>query len=256
MTQNFDLENIDDATVYDQDNEKVGSVKQIYLDDQTGKPRFATVSTGLFGMKETFVPLDAASRADDGNLTVPFTKDFIKDAPNIEPDGHLEPSEERRIFEYYGADMTAGGPAPNADAGRTDVPAADATGEEAVAREERLKVGKEDQVAGQVRLRKRVVSEHQQVEVPVEREELVVERESIDPDSPEARAGSLDDAQDSDETITLHEERPVVDKETVATEKVNVGKRKVTDTETVGGDVRKEEIDVEEDDVDRGGKNR
>lgn len=117
-------------------------------------------------------------------------------------------------------------------------------------------MGKEDQVAGQVRLRKRVVSEHQQVEVPVEREELVVERESIDPDSPEARAGSLDDAQDSDETITLHEERPVVDKETVATEKVNVGKRKVTDTETVGGDVRKEEIDVEEDDVDRGGKNR
>lgn len=249
MTQNFDLENIDNAIVYDQNNEKVGTVKQIYLDDQTEQPRFATVSTGLFGMNETFVPLDAASRADDGNLTVPFTKDFIKDAPNIEPDGHLEPSEERRIFEYYGADMSAVGFAPNAGEGPTE-PATDEPTETAVAREERLNVGTQDQVTEQVRLRKRVVSEHQQVEVPVEREELVVERQSIDPDSPEAQAGSLDDAHDSDETITLHEERPVVDKETVATEKVNVGKRKVTETETVDAEVRKEEIDVEQDNQD------
>ncbi|GAA2034205.1 hypothetical protein GCM10009720_13510 [Yaniella flava] len=126
-----------------------------------------------------------------------------------------------------------------------------------MAYEERLNVGKQDHVAGQARLRKRVVSERQQVEVPVEREELVVEREKIDPNSGEAQTGSLDDAAGSDETITLHEERPVVEKETVATERVNVDKRKVTDTETVTGDVRKEEIDVDADDVARGrhGKN-
>ena len=95
MTENFNLENINGATVYDQNNDKVGTIKDIYLDDQTGKPSFATVSTGLFGMKETFVPLDAARPVADGDLKVPFTKDFIKDAPNIDPDGHLEPSEER-----------------------------------------------------------------------------------------------------------------------------------------------------------------
>lgn len=259
MTQNFDLENIEGATVFDQDNEKVGSVKEIYLDDQTDEPRFATVSTGLFGMKETFVPLDAAHPIADGDLKVPFTKDFIKDAPNIDPDGHLEPSEEREIFEYYGMGHagaantktpTAGQPATGAPA--AGKPTAGETEEQAVAREERLNVGKEDQVVGQARLRKRVVTEHQQVDVPVEREELVVEREPIDPNSPQARTGSLDDAEDSEETITLHEERPVVDKETVATEKVNVGKRKVTDTETVGGEVRKEEIDVEADETNRG----
>lgn len=265
MTQNFNLENIDDATVYDQDNEKVGTVKEIYLDDQTDQPRFATVSTGLFGMKETFVPLDAAQQIADGDLKVPFTKDFIKDAPNIDPDGHLEPSEEREIFEYYGVGHgdtantqtpaaggpAAGGPAAGAPTAEDPAAAVDA-GEQAVAHEERLKVGKEDQVAGKARLRKRVVTEHQQVDVPVEREELVVEREPVDPNSPQARAGSLDDAEDTEETVTLHEERPVVDKETVATEKVNVGKRKVVDTETVEGDVRKEEIDVETDDVNRG----
>ena len=251
MNNNFDLETIYDATIYDQDNEKVGAVKEVYLDDQTGEPRFATVSTGLFGMKQTFVPLDAARASGEGDLTVPFTKDFIKDAPNIDPDGHLDPSEERRIFEHYGAENAS------RSAAAPDNTATDDGGEQAVAHEERLKVGKQAHVTDQVRLRKRVVSERQQVDVPVEREELVVEREKIDPNSREARSGSLDDAADSDETVTLHEERPVVDKETVATEKVNVDKRKVTDTETVSGDVRKEEIDVDSDDVDRGrhGKN-
>lgn len=261
MTQNFNLENLDDATVYDQDNEKVGSVKEIYLDDQTDEPRFATVSTGLFGLKETFVPLDAAQPIADGDLKVPFTKDFIKDAPNIDPDGHLEPSEEREIFEYYGMSPTGGAntktPAAGDVAGAPtagDPAAAVEGGEQAVAREEHLKVGKEDHVAGQARLRKRVVTEREQVDVPVEREELVVEREPVDPNSPQARTGtgSLDDAEEIDETITLHEERPVVDKETVASEKVNVGKRKVVDTETVGDEVRKEKIDVETDDVNRG----
>ena len=273
MTQNFNLENLGNATVYDQNNDKVGSVKEIYLDDQTDEPRFATVSTGLFGMKETFVPLDAAQSIADGDLKVPFTKDFIKDAPNIDPDGHLEPAEEREIFEYYSLDHTgktdaptAGGPAAGAPAagapaaGRqaAGAPVADEAGEQAVAREEHLKVGKQDHVAGKARLRKRVVTEHQQVDVPVEREELVVERETIDPNSPQARSagGSLDNAEETDETITLHEERPVVDKETVATEKVNVGKRKVVDTETVGGEVRKEEIDVEADDVNRGNRDK
>ena len=95
------------------------------------------------------------------------------------------------------------------------------------------------------------MTEHQQVEVPVEREELVVEREKIDPNSPAGRTGAIGDTEETEETITLREERPVVGKETVATEKVNVGKRKVVDTETVGGEVRKEEIDVEAEDVDR-----
>lgn len=262
MTETFNIENYDNATVYDQNNEKVGTVKEVYLDDQTGEPNFVTVSTGFFGMKETFVPLDAASRIADGDLKVPFTKDFIKDAPNIDPDGHLDPAQEREIFEYYSLDRgtgrrgaatppgdTVGGVTTDPDIATTD-PAAS---EQAVAHEERLVVDKQEQVAGKVRLRKRVVTEHQQVDVPVEREELVVERETIDPDSPAARSGGIDSTEESEETITLRQERPVVGKETVATEKVNVGKRKVVDTETVEGEVRKEEIDVETDiDHDRG----
>ena len=259
MTQTFDLNTIEEATVYDQDNEKVGEVQEIYLDDRTEAPRFATVKTGLFGLKETFIPLGSARQIADGDLKVPFSKDFIKDAPNIDPDGHLEPSEEEEIFEYYGVKETdkaaTGTPAPGTPAAgkpTAGTPAADETEEQAVAREERLVVDKQDEVAGKARLRKRVVTDHEQVEVPVEREELIVERENIDQDAPAARAGKIDDTDETEATVTLHEERPVVDKETVATEKVNVGKRKVVYTETVGDEVRKEKIDVEADDVNRG----
>lgn len=271
MTETFNLETIDGATVFDQNNDKVGTVKEVYVDDQTGNARFVTVATGLFGMKETFVPLDAARSIADGDLKVPYTKDFIKDAPNIDPDGHIDPSEEQEIFAYYELDRASGNPAAGTTgtpaAGTAGNPAADAptrntaagvaptdqeNAEQAVAHEERLVVGKEEHVTGKARLRKRVVTEHQQVEVPVEREELVVEREPIDPNSAAARAGAINDTDETEETITLREERPVVDKETVATEKVNVGKRKVVDTETVEGDVRKEEIDVDADDADRG----
>lgn len=111
MNDRFDIDRLTDANVYDQNNDKVGSIGEIYLDDQTDEPKFATVKTGLFGTKETFVPIDSATQSEDG-LVVPFTKDFIKDAPNIDVDGHLDPEEERRIFEYYG--LADGG------TGRTD----------------------------------------------------------------------------------------------------------------------------------------
>lgn len=264
-----DLDALENSTVYDSDNKKLGTVGQIYLDGHTEEPKFVTVNTGLFGTKETFVPYDAASHTADG-LTVPFTKDFIKDAPNIEADGPLSAEDQQRIFDYYESDSggtgahstgthdqgarsqgtaaggagAAGAPQTDAGPGRGGHVDSDA---EVTAKEERLNVGTQQQEAGQARLRKRVRTEHETVEVPVEREELVVERENIDPDSPDARTtgGITDDADSAEETVTLHEERPVVDKETVATEKVNVGKRTVQDTETVEGDLRKEEIDVE-----------
>ncbi|GAA4282825.1 PRC and DUF2382 domain-containing protein [Brevibacterium daeguense] len=288
MTKNIDFDALENANVYDSEDKKIGSIGQVYLDDQTQDPKFVTVNTGLFGTKETFVPFDAANQSADG-LRVPFTKDFVKDAPNIDVDGHLTPDEERRLFEYYGLDYhapaagqgtaghgtaghgTAGvrldeertdhvdefGIAKGAAEGRTGhtgtagtagAGTGTAADDEMVAREERLKVGTEQHEAGRARLRKRVRTEHQNVEVPVQREELVVEREKLDPNDPAARnAGRIDPTGDVEETVTLREERPVVDKETVATEKVDVGKRTVQDTETVSGDVRKEEIDIEAD---------
>ena len=89
-------------TLYSSDNEKIGKIGQVFLDDDTDRPEFLTVNTGLFGMNESFVPAADADVTDDG-VHVPFTKDQVKDAPNVDVDsGHLDQSEERRLYEHYG----------------------------------------------------------------------------------------------------------------------------------------------------------
>ncbi len=267
--ENIDIDQLRGSDLYDQTGSKIGSIGEVYLDDQTNEPAFLTVNTGLFGMNETFVPYQSVSR-DGDNLVAPFEKSFVKDAPNIAADGSLTPEEEEEIFRYYSLDSGTGRDRDrdgvrdhdrhgthdrdrdglrdrDRDGVRDHDRAAAGDQQQVVAHEERLNVGKEQVETGRARLRKHVVTEKQQVEVPVQREELVVERESIDPNSPEARRGGGIDADrgDVEETVTLREERPVVDKETVATEKVNVGKRVVEDKETVGGEVRKEQIDID-----------
>jgi uncharacterized protein (TIGR02271 family) len=139
-----------------------------------------------------------------------------------------------------------GDPAEGAPAGadeRTSREAADqgqVQGQESVTlHEERLNVGTEKVETGRVRLRKHVVTETEQVEVPVQREEVVVERVPAG----EETGGELSEG-DSEAEVTLTEERPVVNKETVATEQVNIGTRTVQDTETVSGEVGHEEVDI------------
>jgi uncharacterized protein (TIGR02271 family) len=116
--------------------------------------------------------------------------------------------------------------------------------------EERLRVGTETHETGRARLRKRVVTEYQQVSVPVSHEELHVEREPItDANRDDAYSGP--EIAESEHEVTLHEERPVVSTETVPTERVRLGTETVHDTEQVGRDVRREEIELDEDGGDR-----
>ena len=114
--------------------------------------------------------------------------------------------------------------------------------------EEQLRVGTETHEAGRARLRKHVVTEHQQVTVPVTREEVTLEREPIT----DANRGDAYDGpaiSEEEHEVTLHAERPVVDTEAVAVERVRLGKETVTDQETVGGEVRKEEIELDRGDA-------
>ncbi|WP_342743469.1 PRC and DUF2382 domain-containing protein [Geodermatophilus saharensis] len=87
--------------VYDDTGDKIGSVSEVYLDDETGQPEWATVRTGLFGTKESFIPLRDADLTNDG-LRVHVSKAKVKDAPRIDTDGHLSPQEEQELYRYYG----------------------------------------------------------------------------------------------------------------------------------------------------------
>lgn len=97
----LDIDRLQNLDVFDRHGDKIGAIGQIYVDDNTGEPTFVTVKTGLFGTRETFVPVQNAEQMNDG-LRVPFDKSYVKDAPNIDSDGHLSESEQHDLYHYYG----------------------------------------------------------------------------------------------------------------------------------------------------------
>ncbi|WP_425402610.1 PRC and DUF2382 domain-containing protein [Geodermatophilus telluris] len=292
--------------VYDDSGDKIGSVSEVYLDDETGQPEWATVRTGLFGTKESFVPLREADLTNDG-LRVHVSKAQVKDAPKIDTDGHLSPQEEQELYRYYGvgygsgtqttgqtttqttgrgttdtgtagtysmdqtrgdqdlttagtgtAGMAAGTTGTVGDRDRDGIPdrmenragtvgrdTSGPTTDNAMTRsEEHLEVGTRREEVGRARLRKYVVTENVTETVPVSREEVRVEREPItESNMPNAMDGPT--ISEEEHEVTLHAERPVVSKEATPVERVRLDTETVTGQETVSGDVRKEQIEVD-----------
>jgi uncharacterized protein (TIGR02271 family) len=251
----------------DPQGDKIGSVGQVYVNDETGQPDWITVNTGLFGMKETFAPL-AGSSFDGDNLVLPFDKAVVKDAPDVADASHLDADEQQSLYTYYqqylgtGTTGTAGGRQTAETTGDYDQRTA-ATGEagyrqglgqdtsgpntdEAMTRsEEHLRVGTEQVEAGRARLRKYVVTEQQTVQVPVSREEVRVEREPIT-DANRGDALSGGEITEEEHEVVLREERPVVTTEAVPVERVRLGTETVTEEQTVSGEVRKEQIELDD----------
>lgn len=62
------------------DGAKIGGVGQVYADDDTGQPNWVTVKTGLFGTKESFVPLEGA-RVEGDDIVVPYTRTRSRTRP-------------------------------------------------------------------------------------------------------------------------------------------------------------------------------
>ena len=87
-------------TVVDRDGDKIGTFDELYLDEDD-RPAWGAVTTGLFGMRQTFVPLSEA-RPEEDVLRVPFGKDMVKDAPNVDPDAQLSADEEELLYRHYG----------------------------------------------------------------------------------------------------------------------------------------------------------
>jgi sporulation protein YlmC with PRC-barrel domain len=104
------------STVRDSAGEKIGKVRQVYLDDTTGQPEWVTVHTGLFGTKESFVPL-AAARVEGDELVVEIPKGKVRDAPRVDEDGHLSEEQETELYTYYGVSQGPFGRQTPTDAG-------------------------------------------------------------------------------------------------------------------------------------------
>jgi uncharacterized protein (TIGR02271 family) len=253
----------------DADGGKIGTIEEIYLDADTNEPEWALVHTGLFGTKRNFVPLREANESDQGVRT-PYTKDQVKDAPSIDPDGQLSQDEEAALYRHYGLDYSesrsdsglpeggagTSGTTETAGAGitdREDAPGTtgrDTSGpttDDAMTRsEEELHVGTREREAGRARLRKYVVEDQVTQTVPVRREEVRVEREPIT----DANVGSATDGpaiSEEEHEVVLHAEEPVAEKRVVPKERVRLDKDVETSEQQVSDTVRQERIDVDDD---------
>jgi uncharacterized protein (TIGR02271 family) len=263
-----DIETWRGRTLVDSSGDKIGKIEDVYLDRQSGEPEWVAVKTGIFGSNVSFVPIHDASNTGD-DLQVAYTKDQVKDAPNIDPDGELSPEEERRLYSHYGRgdydqwtpdseDRTEATYGRDFDGDRDFEGDRDATGtvgrdtsgpttDDAMTRsEEELNVGTQRRETGRARLRKYVTTENVTQTVPVQREEVRVEREPIT-DANADRALDGPDISEEEHEVTLHTEEPVVEKRTVPKERVRLDKDVHTDEETVSEDVRKEQIEAEGD---------
>lgn len=255
-------------TVVDRDGDKIGSVEEIYLDDQTGDPEWLLVKTGLFGTKSTFVPIRDAQSEGDDSVRVPFEKAQVKDAPNIDAEQELSQSAEQEIYSHYGMgygesrsgsglpedggaggdrDLTDGDVDVDSTRGTVGHDTSGPTTDDAMTRsEEELRVGTRQEETGRARLRKHVVTENVQTTVPVSREEVRLETEPIT----DANRGDAHDGpaiSEEEHEVVLHEERPVVAKEVVPKERVRLETDQVTDEHTVSDELQKERVEVEGD---------
>jgi uncharacterized protein (TIGR02271 family) len=241
-------------TMVDPAGDKLGTIDAIYLDDETGQPEWATVASGLFSAKTAFVPLAQAQDTGD-SVQVPYDKQQVKNAPVMPADGTLSQDDEAQLYRHYGLEYSehrsdSGLPAGTADDTRDDTVGRDVSGpttDQAMTRsEEELQVGTQTRERGRARLRKYVTNETQQVTVPVQREEVRVEREPIT-DANRDAATSGPAISEEEHEVTLHEETPVVEKRAVPKERVRLDTETVTDERQVSEEVRKEQIEIDGD---------
>jgi uncharacterized protein (TIGR02271 family) len=265
-------------TVYDQHYEKIGNVDDLFV-DENDQPEYIGVKMGFLGMSSTLIPMDVVRVNDQRQLVeVAADKDYVKDGPTFDDDKEITPEFEQQVYSYYGlqrADSTAergaydsyhreentGTAGPGMVMGDVDrqggefhehPPAEEGVGEPGsdlsdedelrVQRtEEELRAGIREREAGAVSVRKRVRADREQMEVPTRREEVSVERVPVDSETSGTGIG------DDEVRVPVTEEEVVVEKRPVAKEEIRIRKDVVEDTEVVEEDVRREEVEVDED---------
>jgi uncharacterized protein (TIGR02271 family) len=273
-------------TVYDQDYEKIGKVDDLFV-DESDSPEYIGVKMGFLGTRSTLIPFEMARVNEERQvIEVAAEKETVKNGPTFDDDKEITPKFENEVHSYYGLESTAtergaygeyyaeettdgagngtAGPGMTmGDRGEDGAfyehsPAAEGVigeGHEDLEDEDELRVqrseeelaaGTREREAGQLKVRKRVRTDREQIEVPTRHEEVSVERVPVEGEATEAEIG------DDEVSVPVTEEEVVVEKRPVAKEEVRIRKDVVEGTETVEEDVRREEVDVEDDTRRRG----
>jgi uncharacterized protein (TIGR02271 family) len=262
-------------TVYDQNYDKIGKVDDLFV-DENDQPEYIGVKMGFLGTRSTLIPMDLARVNDERQLIeVAADKETVKDGPTFDDDREITPDFENEVYSYFGLqrsdaaengayysdEETAGtgtaGPGitmgdiesgtfrehPPGEEGVYDQAGSDPEDELRVQRtEEELTAGTREREAGALNVRKRVRIDHETVEAPTRHEEVTVERVPVEGEATASEA----EIGDEEVRVPVTEEEVVVEKRPVAKEEIRVRKDVVEDVETVEEDVRREEVDVED----------
>ena len=225
--------------VYDSSGEKIGKVDDLFVDEQDN-PEYIGVKMGFLGMSSTLIPWDLVSGTDDEGrrIEVSVEKDRAKEGPAFDDDREITPEFENEVYSYYGLQSTR-----TEERGAYGAYEGEATDEDELRvqrTEEELRAGTREREAGGVQVRKRVRTDRERMEVPTRREEVTVDRVPVE--------GEASETEISDEEIRVPvtEEEAVVEKRPVAKEEVRIRKDVVEDAEVVEEDVRREEVEVED----------
>ena len=239
-------------TVVDQSGSKIGKVDDLFV-DENDQPEYIGVKMGFLGTSSTLIPADITTIDDEqGFIEVSQPKSTVQDGPAFDDDREITPEYENEVRSYYGLERTSSTEESSAYetyyaeettqttgvADRTDL--ADEDELRVQRSEEELAAGTREREAGQLKVRKRVRTDREQIEVPTKHEEVSVERVPVEGEATEAQIG------EDEVVVPVTEEEVVVDKRAVAKEEVRIRKDVVEDTEVVEDDVRREEIDVED----------
>jgi uncharacterized protein (TIGR02271 family) len=265
--------------VYDRNGEKIGKVDDLFV-DENDQPEYIGVKMGFLGLEGTsLIPWEIA-RVDenDRRIEVSVDKAQVKEGPSFNDDEDITPEYEERVYSHYGlqraqangarggygeyygdeTEERSGEVGPGMRMGDTETgefrghgreqegvnqPGDDLEDEDELRvqrSEEELRAGTREREAGRMNVRKRVRTDREQVRVPKKREEVSVERVPVNEEGTGAEIG------DDEVSMPVVEEEVVVDKRAVVKEELRLRKDVVEDEEVVEEDVRKEEVDVDD----------
>jgi uncharacterized protein (TIGR02271 family) len=265
-------------TVYDNSYDKIGKVDDLFV-DEADQPEYIGVKMGFLGTRSTLIPMELARVNDERQLIeVAADKETVKEGPTFDDDQEITPEFENDVYSYYGLqrsetvgnvsygsyyydEETAGsgtaGPGmtvgdtddgtfrehPPAEEGVYDQSGSDLEDEDELRvqrTEEELVAGTREREAGVLNVRKRVRTDRESIVVPTRHEEVTVERVPVEGEASGAEIG------DDEVSIPVTEEEVVVEKRPVAKEEIRIRKDVVEDTEVVEEDVRREEVEIED----------
>jgi uncharacterized protein (TIGR02271 family) len=231
--------------VYDQSGEKIGKVDDLFV-DENDQPEYIGVKMGLLGTSSTLIPMDLVTVDESsGRIDVSVDKDKAKSGPAFDDDREITPEYENQVYSYYGLQRAETSVEPAAYGAYPTETTTDSEELRVQRSEEELRAGTREREAGAINVRKRVLTERERMEVPTRHEELSVERVPVEGAATEAEIG------DEEISIPITEEEVVVEKRPVAKEEVRIRKDVVEDTEVIEEDVRREEVDIDDESTER-----